>query len=77
MMLRELLEEESVTPERALMIGDTEYDLSMARSLQMPAVAVACGVHDLERLRRAGALDILDHVGDLPGWLVKSTVANS
>lgn len=68
-MLRELLEKESVPVKRALMIGDTDYDLIMARSIGMLAVAVASGVHDAERLRQAGAPEILRDVTQLFGWL--------
>lgn len=68
-MLLELLDEEGVGPERALMVGDTDYDLLMARDARMEAVAVACGVHPLERLQRAAPRHILPDVGRLVGWL--------
>lgn len=69
-MLEELLEEESVSAQRALMIGDTEYDVAMARALSMPAVGVVCGVHEGGRLLQAGALALIDAVRHLPEWLV-------
>lgn len=68
-MLHELLEIEAVPPERALMIGDTEFDVLMARAAQMPAIGVSCGVHEQQRLREAGALDILRDVSGLGAWL--------
>ena len=68
-MLRELLEIEDLPPARALMIGDTEFDVRMARSANMPAVGVACGVHEQQRLREAGALEILRDVSGLGAWL--------
>lgn len=68
-MLRELLEFEDLPPEAALMVGDTEFDIAMARAARMPAVGVACGVHEHGRLREAGALEILDGVHHLGGWL--------
>ena len=68
-MLREILQELDVRPERALMIGDTEYDAAMARAIGMPALGVACGVHDAGRIRAAGALAVIESVADLPGWL--------
>lgn len=68
-MLEELLDEESVSAQRALMIGDTEYDVAMARALAMPAVGVVCGVHDGGRLLQAGALALIDAVRHLPEWL--------
>jgi len=68
-MLRELLELEDLAPERALMIGDTEFDVLMARSANMPAIGVACGAHEHQRLREAGALEILRDVSGLGDWL--------
>lgn len=69
-MLREILQELDVRPDRALMIGDTEYDAAMARAIGMPALGVACGVHDAGRIRAAGALAVIESVADLPGWLL-------
>lgn len=69
LMLREILEQEQVAPQRALMVGDTEYDIAMARAVAMPVVAVSCGVHDCTRLTQAGALALLEQVRHLPDWL--------
>lgn len=49
-MLAELLAELEVPVERALMVGDTEYDLEMARAIGMDRVGVTYGVHAPERL---------------------------
>ncbi len=68
-MLIEILRELSVAPERALMIGDTEYDAEMATAIGMPSLGVACGVHEPARIRNAGALAVINSVSDLPGWL--------
>jgi phosphoglycolate phosphatase len=69
LMLNELLELEDLPPEAALMVGDTEFDVQMARSARVAAVGVACGVHECERLREAGALEIVDSVAHLGHWL--------
>jgi phosphoglycolate phosphatase len=71
LMLNELLECEDVAPQRALMVGDTEYDIAMARAARVPAVGVSCGVHECERLLSAGALALLEQVRHLPEWLAK------
>lgn len=68
-MLEDVLLHTATTAERALMIGDTEYDMAMAVAAGVDAVGVACGVHDAIRLRAAGALTVLESVADLPGWL--------
>ncbi len=68
-MLEELLEETSVRPENALMIGDTEYDLEMAQLAGVDTVAVSYGVHELSRLRQYKPKLIIDHMHELVDWL--------
>ena len=68
-MLIEILNECKVSVDDALMIGDTEFDMEMARRAGVDAVAVMQGVHDEQQLRRAQPLVILDHIGQLPDWL--------
>jgi phosphoglycolate phosphatase len=72
LMLREILRETGLAAEQALMIGDTDYDVSMARALNMAALGVGCGVHEAGRLLRAGAAAVLGDVGAVPGWLGSS-----
>lgn len=68
-MLEEILLECNVESVRALMVGDTEYDIAMARSAGVHALGVACGVHAPERLSSAGACAVLPTVRDLRDWL--------
>lgn len=68
-MLIQLLAESGVAAENALMIGDTEYDIDMARGANVAALGVACGSHDSARLRTAGALAVLASVSAVPNWL--------
>jgi phosphoglycolate phosphatase len=68
-MIEEILCETDVLASRALMIGDTEYDMAMARSAGVPGVGVACGVHESERLRISGASTVLADVRELLPWL--------
>jgi phosphoglycolate phosphatase len=49
-MLHELLGELKLVTERAVMVGDTEYDLAMARSAGMQCIAVDYGAHAVDRL---------------------------
>lgn len=44
-MVLELLDEFQVKPERAVVIGDTSFDLEMARAAGVPAVGVTWGAH--------------------------------
>ncbi|MGQ0502879.1 MAG: HAD family hydrolase [Panacagrimonas sp.] len=74
LMLSELLEETGVPAQRALMIGDTEYDAAMARALGMPMLGVTCGVHAGGRILAAGAMALVASVADLPAWLAQGSV---
>jgi phosphoglycolate phosphatase len=69
LMLRQILDETGCAAVEALMIGDTEYDIAMARALGMPALGVACGVHEPGRLLQSGAAAVVDDVRALPVWL--------
>lgn len=68
-MLEEILLHTATEPGRALMVGDTEFDMAMAAAAGVPAVGVACGVHEPGRLYTAGAVTVLENVAALPGWL--------
>ncbi|MGH1470203.1 MAG: HAD-IA family hydrolase [Cellvibrionaceae bacterium] len=50
LMLEELLDEFGVDAQDAIMIGDTEYDMDMAKQIDMPRIAVSYGAHAIERL---------------------------
>ncbi|WP_020394526.1 HAD-IA family hydrolase [Thiolinea disciformis] len=69
LMLQEILQAYDRKPAEALMIGDTTYDLEMARAIQMDALGVSCGAHDVERLLACQPRACLNSVQDLPAWL--------
>ncbi|RPH76322.1 MAG: HAD family hydrolase [Candidatus Rokuibacteriota bacterium] len=54
-MILRAMEETGVEPKSTLMIGDSTYDIEMARNAGVGAVGVAWGYHEPESLRRAGA----------------------
>jgi phosphoglycolate phosphatase len=70
-MLSEILAEVDCDPRQALMVGDTEYDLQMARQAGVGAVAVSYGVHERERLMRHRPLTCLDSISELVDWLAE------
>lgn len=76
-MLEDLLLHSATEPHATLMVGDTEYDMHMAAAAGVPAVGVACGVHDAGRLQQAGALAVLPDVAALPDWLARFAPAVS
>ena len=52
------------------MIGDTSFDIRMARAGGVRAVGVAWGYHPAEELTAAGAHVVAATVADLPRHLV-------
>ena len=68
-MLFEIMEFTGVDADRALMIGDTEYDMQMAGNAGADGLGVTYGVHDRPHLMQHGALDCIDELGHLMAWL--------
>lgn len=72
-MLREILSDLDIRPQRALMIGDTQFDIEMAHNAGVAAVAVAQGAHSPDKLLQKGPLVILERVSYLLSWLQLQT----
>jgi phosphoglycolate phosphatase len=68
-MLLDLMAELGTTPGTTLMIGDTRWDLEMARNAGVRGVGVLSGGHGIEELRAGDPVVCLDGVGSLPAWL--------
>ena len=68
-MLLEIMEELSVEPRAALMIGDTSHDMDMARAAEVDAVAVTYGAHPEAGLRACLPLHCVADVPSLARWL--------
>lgn len=68
-MLHELMDELGAVPERTLMIGDTSYDLEMARNAEVPSLAAAYGAQPLESLLPFEPLAAFNRFTDLHQWL--------
>lgn len=69
-MLLDILDELGVKAGDAVMIGDTTYDLEMARSAGTASVGVCTGSHCREELERFGPVACLEGVVGLREWLV-------
>ncbi|MFW2831532.1 HAD-IA family hydrolase [Sphingomonas sp. ID0503] len=54
-MLHSAMAEAGAEPETTVMIGDTSYDMEMARNAGVRAIGVAWGYHDAEELIASGA----------------------
>ncbi|MDA8363623.1 MAG: HAD-IA family hydrolase [Gammaproteobacteria bacterium] len=68
-MLEDILEQTGVRRERALMVGDTTYDLLMARNAGMGALAVTYGVHSRAQLLECGPLGCVDSFVEVCRWI--------
>jgi phosphoglycolate phosphatase len=64
-MILKAMAETGVEPEHTVMIGDTSFDMEMARSAGVGAVGVAWGYHTADRLRAAGAHVVVVDAGEL------------
>ncbi len=68
-MLLDLLDELGAGPAESLMIGDSRWDLEMARNAGVGSVAVATGTWPRHELAGYGPLATLGGVAELPEWL--------
>ena len=59
-MLQAALAETGTTADRAVMIGDTSFDMEMARAAGLAGFGVSWGYHPTHALQDAGAARILD-----------------
>lgn len=67
-MLHELTAYFNCASHEAVMVGDTEFDMAMARSAGMPRIAVSYGAHPIERLRPYQPVLCMDHFAELKAW---------
>ncbi len=70
-MLKELMAEFGVAPERTLMIGDTTHDLQLARNAGAASVAVSYGAHAPAEFDQFEPLCIAHSVAELDQWLAR------
>ena len=69
-MLEQAMAEAGAAPHMTVMIGDTSYDMAMARAAGARAIGVTWGYHDEAVLRAAGAQAIVHACADLPALLM-------
>jgi phosphoglycolate phosphatase len=60
-MIEEAMADAGAGPETTLMIGDTSFDMAMARAAGVTAIGVTWGYHDRHELLEAGAHHIAAH----------------
>lgn len=68
LMLHQLLDELAMPAEQAVMVGDTEYDMDMARRAPMARIAVSYGAHAPERLIAYEPALCMSCFSEILGW---------
>jgi phosphoglycolate phosphatase len=68
-MVLAAMSETGIGPENTVVIGDTVFDMQMARSAGASALGVSWGYHPAADLHDAGACGVLDDFGSLDGAL--------
>lgn len=70
-MLQQAMADAGAAPETTFMIGDTSYDMAMAKAAGAWAIGVAWGYHNEAELWRAGADRVASHASELVDMLEK------
>jgi phosphoglycolate phosphatase len=68
-MLRNAMRDTGAEPRDTVMIGDTSFDMQMARSAGVTAIGVDWGYHAPERLRSSGAEAVISDYAELEATL--------
>jgi len=68
-MILEILNFTMVDSKKALMIGDSSYDLEMAKNAGISSLAVAYGSEPLVQLKEFDTLDLIENPYDLFDWI--------
>jgi phosphoglycolate phosphatase len=68
-MIEQALADAGAAPETSIMIGDTSYDMAMARAAGVTAIGVTWGYHEAEELKAAGADFIAAHPREITDFV--------
>lgn len=68
-MLNEILDELSLLSSEALMVGDTSFDLDMAKEIKMDSVGMTHGAHSNKILLASGAKALCHDLNHLLKWI--------
>ncbi|MBQ4829772.1 HAD-IA family hydrolase [Alteromonas sp. CI.11.F.A3] len=70
-MLLQILDELKISAHDAVMIGDTTYDMQMAKSIGMRRIGVSYGVHAQVHLEALAPETIVHSIGELQQFLLR------
>ncbi len=68
LMLEEIIDEVGVDRQRTIMVGDSVFDLEMARNASVDALAVSYGVQPCDRLTSYKPLGCMDSFSEVYEW---------
>ncbi len=77
LMLEEILDYTGMDPGQAVMVGDTEYDMEMAKNAGISSIGVSYGVHDSERLLKHEPIAVINEIRALLDCFNGEKIANS
>jgi phosphoglycolate phosphatase len=60
-----------IAPDKAIMIGDTAFDIEMARAANFDAIGVGWGYHRPDGLRAAGARQVVADMAELQACILE------
>lgn len=68
-MLEAAMNEVGAGPAETILLGDTSYDMMMAKAAGAGALGVGWGYHPADELRAAGACHVADHFDEVTGLI--------
>ena len=68
-MVEAALAEAGADPDLSIMIGDTSYDMAMAKAAGVTAIGVGWGYHEAQELLAAGADFVAAHPSEITGFV--------
>lgn len=73
-MLHDILDFTAIEPHKAIMIGDTTFDMDMAANAGMAGLGAGYGVHSESMLRDSKAVEVAESFGDIIEWLLDNKI---
>lgn len=69
LMLDEILTDLDLQSHKAIMVGDTSYDIEMANNIKMDCIAVTYGMHDKKHLESSKPTYFIDAIDQLSQYI--------
>ena len=72
MMLEEILADLDINVEKAIMVGDTSYDIEMAKNIGMDSIAVTYGMHDEVQLNLCPPNYLIHDITEIQNLIIRN-----